>query len=64
MSRPATPPRTALGREARLEAPASGMKRRRNAASMMVLLAVLVLLWMLEAYLAGAGYLMPLPPMP
>ncbi len=40
------------------------MKRRRNAASMMVLLAVLVLLWMLEMYLTRAGYLMPLPPMP
>ena len=64
MSRPATPPRTALGREARPEAPASGPKIRRHAASMMVLLAVLVLLWVLEAYLTRGGYLMPLPPMP
>jgi len=30
---------------------------------MMVLLAVLVLLWVLEAYLTRAGYLMPVPPM-
>jgi len=63
MSRPSTPP-TVLGREARAEAPASGPKLRRHAASMMVLLAVLVLLWVLEMYLTRVGYLMPLPPMP
>jgi hypothetical protein len=31
---------------------------------MMVLLAVLVLLMVVEAYLMRAGYLLPLPPMP
>jgi len=30
---------------------------------MMVLLAILVLLWVLEAVLTRAGYLMPVPPM-
>ena len=63
MSRPATPP-TVLGREARPEAQLAGPKLQMHAASMIVLLAVLVLLWVLEAYLTRVGYLMPLPPMP
>ena len=63
MNSPATPPRTVLGREAKPEAPPSGPKRRRHAA-MMVLLAILVLLWVLEAVLTRAGYLMPVPPIP
>ena len=47
------------------EAPSSaGQKLRMQAASTMVLLAILVLLWVLEAFLTRAGYLMPLPPMP
>ena len=68
MSGKATLPRTAPGqpegREDMTEALPSGPKLRRHAASMMVLLAILVLLWVLEAYLTRAGYLLPLPPMP
>jgi hypothetical protein len=64
VSRPTTPPRTMLGREAEPVAPPSGPKLRRHTASMMVLLAVLVLLMVIEAYLTRAGYLFPLPPMP
>ena len=63
MSSPATPPRTVLGREAEPVAPPAGPKLRRHATRMMGLLAVLVLLWVLEAYLTRAGYLMPVPPM-
>jgi hypothetical protein len=63
VSRPATP-RTALRREAKPEAPPAGPKLLRHGASAMVLLAILVLMWVLEAYLTRAGYLMPLPPMP
>ena len=63
MSTPATPPRTVPEREAKPEAQPSGPKLRRHAAMAMVLLAILVLLWVLEAYLTRAGYLMPVPPM-
>ena len=63
MSRPTTPPRTVLGREAEPVAPPSGPNLRRHTTRMMVLLAVLVLLWVLEAYLTRSGYLMPVPPM-
>ena len=64
MSRPATPPRTVLGRETMPEAPPAEPKLHRHATRMMVLLSVLVLLMVLEAYLTRAGYLLPLPPMP
>jgi hypothetical protein len=48
-----------------LKAPPSGPKLRGHAASTMVfLLAVLVLLWVLVAFLTRAGYLLPLPAMP
>ena len=64
MSTPTTPPRTGLGREAEPVAPPSGPKLRRNATRMMVLLVVLVMLMVIEAYLTRAGYLLPLPPIP
>jgi hypothetical protein len=64
MSRPTTPPRTVLGREAEPVVPPSGTKLRWQATRMMVLVAVLVLLMVFEAYLTRAGYLLPLPPMP
>ena len=64
MSRPTTPPRTVLGREAEPVEPSSGPKLRWQATRMMVLLAILVLLMVVEAYLTRAGYLLPLPPMP
>ena len=64
MSRPTTPPRTVLEREVEPVAPPSGPKLRRHATRMMVLLTVLVLLMVVEAYMTRAGYLLPLPPMP
>ena len=64
MSRPTTPPRKVLGREAEPVAPPSGPKLLRHTTRMIVLLTVLVLLMVLEAYLTRAGYLLPLPPMP
>ena len=63
MSRTSTSPRTVLGREAEPVAPPAGPKLRRDATRMMVLLAILVLLLVVEAYLTRAGYLMPVPPM-
>jgi len=46
------------------EAPPAEPKLHRHATRMMVLLSVLVLLMVVEAYLTRAGYLLPLPPMP
>ena len=65
MSRTATP-RLASGGPGRREdipkAPPSGRKLRWHAASMMFLLAILVLLLVVQTYLTRAGYLMPVPP--